>query len=247
MNHFFVKPQNIDEGVRVLIEGDDVSHITLSLRLKEGDQITVADGEGNKYLVELTFLDEKEVRGDIIKEFDRRIEPEVKVALIQGLPKSKKMDIIAQKCTELGIKDIIPFDSERTIVRLNKKKVLKRQKRWQKICKEAAKQSGRARIPKIHKIADIDQILERAKDYDLVLVPWEDEEVKGLKETLVENKEVKKIMIVVGPEGGLSSKEVEAFKEIGGRSVTLGPRILRTETAGLATLSMVLYELGELG
>jgi 16S rRNA (uracil1498-N3)-methyltransferase len=246
MHHFFVQSTDINDGI-VIIRGDDVTHITRSLRLDIDDEISVSDGEGQKYLTKLIEFSKDFVKAKIIKEFEVQAEPRVKVTLVQGLPKGKKMDMIVQKCTEIGMEDIIPIDTKRTIVNLNEKKAKQRQERWQKIIEEAAKQSKRGKIPSVRELSDLNQVITDFDRYDLVLVPWEDEESRGLKETLSSNLDAQKIMIIIGPEGGFSSKEVEQLKTAGAKSVTLGPRILRTETAGIATLSMVLYELGDLG
>ncbi|SJZ96464.1 16S rRNA (uracil(1498)-N(3))-methyltransferase [Selenihalanaerobacter shriftii] len=247
MHHFFVKPENINED-RVKITGSDVRHITRSLRLDVGDKISVADGIGKKYVVKIIDTQEDLVLGEIQKEFQVEVEPEIEVTLLQGLPKSKKMDLIVQKCTELGMDKIIPMETRRTVVKLKPSKAKRRQKRWQKIAKEAAKQSGRAKIPTVEDLIDFADLELIINNYDLILLPWEDEESIGLKKILKSSAEHNnRILIIIGPEGGFDSEEVMEAKELGAKSVTLGPRILRTETAGLAALSMVLYELGDLG
>ncbi|MCK8826973.1 16S rRNA (uracil(1498)-N(3))-methyltransferase [Natroniella acetigena] len=245
MHHFFVEPSAMTDG-QVTITGQDVRHITRSLRLDSGDKISVADGAGKKYIVELTELTEQFVKGKVQQDFVADVEPATKVTLVQGLPKSKKMDLIAQKTTELGIEQIIPVETERSIVKLKPSKAKRRQKRWQKIAKEAAKQSGRAKIPEVKELTDFEEMLSLAVEYDLALIPWEEEEA-SLKEVIVGNNKVEQVMIVIGPEGGFSKQEVERAKEAGIKSVSLGSRILRTETAGLATLSMLLYQTGDLG
>lgn len=246
MHHFFVQPKDIDDRT-VIIKGDDVRHITRSLRLNIEDEISVADGKGTKYLAELIEFNEDFVKAKILEKFKVEVEPKTKVTLVQGLPKSKKMDLIVQKCTEVGIQEIVPVDTKRTIVNLKPKKAQRRQERWQKIAEEAAKQSQRAKIPEVKELSKFNEIIDTFDEYDLVLIPWEDEDSQGLKEVLLSNSNAEKIMIIIGPEGGLSAEEVVQVKAAGAKSVTLGPRILRTETAGIATLSMVLYELGDLG
>ncbi|MCK8815921.1 16S rRNA (uracil(1498)-N(3))-methyltransferase [Natroniella sulfidigena] len=245
MHHFFVKPTAIVDG-QVTITGQDVRHITRSLRLDSGDKISVADGEGKKYIVELVELTDQFVKGKVRQDFVATVEPATKVTLLQGLPKSKKMDLIAQKTTELGIDQIIPVETERSIVKLKPSKAKRRQKRWQKIAKEAAKQSGRAKIPEVKELLDFEEAIALATDYDLALMPWE-EESASLKDVIVGNNKMEQVMIVIGPEGGFSEQEVERANEVGIKPVSLGPRILRTETAGLATLSMLLYQTGDLG
>ncbi len=246
MNHFFVKSSNI-QGDSAIIEGEDVRHVTGSLRLEAGDQLTIADNQEDKYIAEIIDISEDLVQLKIMDKIDRRIEPKTKVTLVQGLPKSKKMDLIVQKCTELGIDKIIPVDTKRTIVNLKPSKAKRRQDRWQKIAKEAAKQSGRAKVPQIQELSNLDNLVESFLDYDLVVVPWEDEGNLGLKEILSKNRTARKILVIIGPEGGLAVEEVDKIKAARAYSVSLGPRILRTETAGIAALSMILYELDDLG
>ncbi|MBM7623146.1 16S rRNA (uracil(1498)-N(3))-methyltransferase [Sporohalobacter salinus] len=246
MHHFFVDPDYITES-QVRITGDDVKHITKSLRLGSGDEISVADGEGRKYIVKIVETGNDLVIGEIEKEFKSKVEPEVKITLLQGLPKSKKMDLIVEKCTELGIDTVIPAETKRSVVKLKPSKAKRRQKRWQRKAEAAAKQSQRARIPTIGQLMNLSNLSEIAGDYDLILIPWEEESTKSLKTSLKSVDDIDKVLIIIGPEGGLAVEEVEAAKELGAKPVSLGPRILRTETAGLTTLSLVLYELGDLG
>ncbi|MGM0502657.1 MAG: 16S rRNA (uracil(1498)-N(3))-methyltransferase [Bacillota bacterium] len=248
MNHFFVDPEDV-RGDIVIIRGQDVKHITRSLRLGAGDKITVADGLENKYLVELTATKEQFVEGKIIEQLAVDAESDVNVTLLQGLPKSKKMDLIVRKCTELGIDQVIPMETEHTVVKLKPSKAQRRQKRWQKIAKSAAKQSQRTKIPKVGELIDFAQGLELAADYDLAVVPWVGEKEQGLKEFLQSEKGsgLKNILIMIGPEGGFSPAEIEQAQSAGVEPVLLGPRTLRTETAGMAALTMLLYEFGDVG
>lgn len=248
MNHFFVEPEDIRDDL-VIIRGQDVKHITRALRLGSGDKITVADGLENKYLVELTTTNDKLVEGQIKEKLAVDAESEINVTLLQGLPKSKKMDLIVRKCTELGINKVIPMTTDHTVVKLSSSKAEKRQKRWQKIAKSAAKQSKRTRIPELGAVIDFAEGLDLAADYDLAVIPWVAEEKQGLKEIIKEQdlENIKDVLIVIGPEGGFSPAEIANAQEKGVQPVVLGPRTLRTETAGLAALTMILYELGDLG
>lgn len=246
MQHFFVEPDYITEG-QVRITGDDVKHITKSLRLGPGDEISVADGKGRKYIVEIVETGNGLVIGDIKEEFRSKVEPEVEITLLQGLPKSRKMDLIVEKCTELGIDKVIPAETKRSVVKLKPSKAKRRRKRWQRKAEAAAKQSKRARIPAVGQLMDLADLAEIAADYDLILLPWEEESTNSVKEVLGSATAIEKVLIIIGPEGGFAAEEVEAAKQLGAKSVSLGPRILRTETAGLTTLSLVLYELGDLG
>lgn len=248
MNHFFAAPDDIRDDL-VIIRGQDVEHITQALRLNAGDEITVADGQENKYLVELTALNEQMVEGKIKEELEADAESNLRITLVQGLPKSKKMDLIVRKCTELGIDKIIPLETAHTVVKLDRKKAKKRQKRWQKIAKSAAKQSKRTKIPEIEDLISFKEGLELLNDYDLVLLPWVDERNQGLKEVIKgqDTQEIKDILVFVGPEGGFSEEEAAQARKKEAEPVVLGPRTLRTETAGMAVLTMLLYELGDLG
>lgn len=247
MHHFFVEPEDIDRD-RVIITGDDVQHITRSLRLGSGDQITVADGAGTTYLVEIQHTDEKVVEGDIINELERKVEPDLEVTLVQGLPKrKKKMDLIVQKSTELGVSRIVPLLTERTVVKLTADKAERRQERWQKIAREAAKQCQRSRIPKVKPVKEFSQ-LEAAETLqaDLALIPWAEETSYSWRQVINEGQP-QSISVVVGPEGGFTPQEIDQAQEWGLKPVSLGPRILRAETAGIASVTMALYEAGDLG
>ena len=254
MHRFFVEPEDIKDEKEVIITGNDVRHITRSLRLRSGDKISVCNGAGQDYLVELTELDQDDdqVKGRIIESQKSKGEPEIEVTLFQGLPKKDKMDLISQKCTELGINRVIPVEMKRSIVKLNQKKAKRRINRWQKIAYEGAKQSKRGIIPEIGPLYSFKDMIQYIKDegYDLCLIPWEESESKSIKEAIAldqtEKDQIKKVAYVIGPEGGLEEDEVESIKEVGGQSITLGPRILRTETAGLAVLAVLMYEFNQM-
>jgi len=251
MRRFFVDEENI-EGNRVTIKGDEARHIAQVLRLKERDKIKVFTGKGKEYLTEIIQASKKEVIGEILKESRLNTEPPIEITLVQGLPKSDKMDLIVQKATELGVKRIIPVITQRTIIRLDKEKAKVRRIRWQRIALEAAKQSGKAIIPGVDAITTFVQSLSNISEENLNLIPWEEEISTSLKEVLKHHTShiphpTSPIMVFIGPEGGFTSEEVEAAKKKGAVPVSLGPRLLRTETAGLVTLAMILYELGDLG
>lgn len=247
MRRFFVEEKDIKEN-QVTIKGDEARHIAQVLRLKERDRIKVFTEKGKEYLTEIIQVSKKEVMGKILNEKKLTTEPRVLITLVQGLPKSNKMDFIVQKVTELGVKKVIPVITQRTIVRLDKEKAGKRRNRWQRIALEAAKQSGRAIIPEVDAITTFVQSLSNISEENLNLIPWEEEETTSLKEVLKSITDHREpLTVFIGPEGGFTSEEVEAAKEKGAVPVSLGPRLLRTETAGLVTLAMILYELGDMG
>ncbi|MFP4660697.1 MAG: 16S rRNA (uracil(1498)-N(3))-methyltransferase [Halanaerobiales bacterium] len=268
MHRFFVDKDDI-EGEVVRVTGSDFNHISHSLRMQKGDCFIVNNGDGLDYTVKIKDITEEMVIAEIIDKERNRNETTINVTLAQAIPKKSNMDLIVQKCTEIGAKKIIPINTSRTIVKLSGKKLERRIDRWQKIAQEAAKQSRRGIIPEIKELINFQELKPLFKNYDLVLVPWEDEEVHGLREIwnsmyLDLNKNEtgpkcqkeksheqehneKNILIIIGPEGGFSSVEIKFIQDNGGHAITLGPRILRTETAGLVALTAVLYQAGELG
>lgn len=251
MFRFFVQPEEINNQ-QVRISGEDVFHLRKTLRFKPGDRVIICDGQGKDYLVELVHLAAAEVKGIILETYQSLGEPELEVTLLQGLPKGDKMDLIVQKCTELGIQQIIPVETKRTIVRLNPEKAGRRVARWQKIAKEASKQADRGQIPIVSSIFSWQEALEFVQNqgFDLLILPWEDATDfslgKLLKEWGPDDQRPGKIAYLIGPEGGLTLEEITDFRELGGRSVTLGPRILRTETAGFVVLTVLMYEFRQL-
>ncbi len=258
MFRFFVNPEQIIAHQEtnntdvleksVVITGEDVQHITKSLRLKPGAKVIICDGQGTDYLVELVELNNNEVTARVLHSEKSKGEPQIQVTLLQGLPKSDKMDMIVQKTTELGVTQILPVETKRTIVKIDAKKAARRLERWQKIAEEASKQSDRGKIPQIGPIMSWKEILDfvQKEDFDLLFVAWEDADSLSIK-GLIHQWEVEhgqkpvKITFLIGPEGGLEEKEVTEFVQLGGQPVTLGPRILRTETAGLTVLAMLMY------
>lgn len=251
MRRFFVEAENIKKD-KVTIRGEETRHIAQVLRLGEKDRIKVFTRKGREYLIEIREASKKEVIGKILKGTKLKTEPRVSITLVQGLPKKDKMDFIVQKATELGVKKVIPVITQRTIVKLDREKAKARQVRWQRIALEAAKQSGRAIIPEVDGVTTFVQSLNNISEENLNLIPWEEEETTSLKKVLKRHTShishpTSQITVFIGPEGGFTLEEVRAAKERGAIPVSLGPRLLRTETAGLATLAMILYELGDLG
>ena len=243
MRRFFGERIQADQ---VAIEGTDARHIGKVLRLKPGDHVAVvADGE--EYEVALTEIGPNVVRGQVVQGCSSSADPALQVMLVQGLPKGDKLELIIQKCTELGIAEIWPVHTERSVVRLNAEKAEERRERWQRIAREAAKQCKRQRIPVIKGIQSWAGALQSLPDCIQGILLWEREDTNTLREALLDMNYEKPVYIFVGPEGGLTEEEVSLARRQGVLPVTLGPRILRTETAGLAALSIIMYQLGDLG
>ncbi|MCX8131006.1 MAG: 16S rRNA (uracil(1498)-N(3))-methyltransferase [Clostridia bacterium] len=246
MPKFFIEKENIS-GNYIYIYGDDVNHIRRVLRLKCGDNIIVCDGNGYDYDVRIECFEQEAVKTSIVSTSANISEPPVDVTLFQGIPKSDKMDFIIQKSVELGVNRIIPVSTERTVVRIDSKKDAESKvSRWQRIALEAAKQCNRGAIPQISFPISYLESLDLAKQADLAIIPYEKETGNGLR-VLIKEKNIKKLSILIGPEGGFSEKEIENAIRYGINPVTLGPRILRTETAGIAVISILMYELGDIG
>lgn len=246
MHKFFVPKENICADI-CKIEGDDVKHIYKVLRLKVGDKVNINNCEGKEYIATLDEINKKEVIAKIINECELNNESKVRVHLFQGLPKSTKMDLIAQKNTELGVASITPIITERVVVKNDSE--FKKLDRWNRIALEACKQSKRSIIPTINKPIEFDELLEVLKDVDLVIVPYENQQGFGIKKVMadVKKEDINSVAIIIGPEGGFEAEEIEKLKEQGANIVTLGSRILRTETAGFTALSLIMYELADLG
>jgi 16S rRNA (uracil1498-N3)-methyltransferase len=241
--HFFVTTGQIDD-THCHITGSDVNHIKNVLRMKPGEKITLRDGISRSYICEIETLDNEEVTARIISVEDDHSELPARLYLFQGLPKSDKMELIIQKAVELGAYEIIPVSTRRCVVKLDAKKADTKVKRWNTIAESAAKQSGRAFIPKVTEVMTWKQALAYAADFDINLIPYELAE--GMADTKTQISRIApgmQVGIFIGPEGGYDTAEVEAATSQGLHPITLGPRILRTETAGMTTLSIIMYHL----
>ena len=244
MPKFFVKENQIKEE-NVTIVGGDVNHIKNVLRLTEKNTIEVCNlAKQESYLCEIEKVLDEEIQCKIKEKIQTDTEPNVKVTIFQGLPKADKMELIIQKSVELGVYDITPVEMKRCIVKLDEKDKIKKIERWQKISEVAAKQCNRNIIPKINKIIVLKNICDIINEYDSVIIAYENETQYTIKKELqkLKQSETKKIGIVIGPEGGLDEKEVEILKQNGATVVTLGKRILRTETVAFNILSNIIYE-----
>ncbi len=246
MARFFINENQIT-GEDAYIEGSDVKHITRVLRMGPGDGLVLVDEKGCEYDSQIETVEPGRVMCHISAKHVINREPPLELVLCQGLPKGDKMELIIQKAVELGVTKIIPVTCERSVVHLNGDKAGKKVDRWQRVAAEAAKQCRRNKIPEVAPLADLPATLKLLPQNCFGIIPWEEEATQGLKETLTRYNKNGQIWIYIGPEGGFSDREIDQAKEFGIQPVSLGPRILRTETAGLAVISMVLYECGDLG
>lgn len=242
MPRFFVNKNNIEEN-RILISGSDAHHIARSLRMAEGDEAIVCDGEGAEFRCILTRIRDEECECEIIEALGSDAESPVSITLCMAYPKGDKLEVIIQKSVELGCDRIIPFESSRCIKRPKAEKVEKQTARLQRIAEEAAKQCGRAKIPTVSSPLSFKQMLDLARESDLSLLCYENEDGLTVKDALKKAAAPKSISLIVGAEGGFSAEEALAATEAGCLSVSLGKRILRCETAPLFALSAISYEL----
>ena len=246
MHKFFVEKKNISNDTAV-IEGDDVKHIYKVLRLSAGEKVSINDCEGKEYLGHIDEVNKSKVIVSLIEALPVNNESFVNIYLYQGLPKSSKMDLIVQKATELGVKAITPVVTERVVVK-SELGEFRKVDRWNRIALEACKQCKRTLIPRINIPVEFGELLSELEAMDLIVVPYENENGFGIKNLIGEIKdEVKNIAIIIGPEGGFADAEIQRLKASGAYIVTLGPRILRTETAGFVCASLLMYELGDMG
>ena len=247
MHKFFTGENNI-YGHSAKIIGDDVKHIYKVLRLSQGEEVIINNTKGKEYLGKIENITKTEVSVTLVKELDINNESPVKITLFQGMPKAQKMDLIVQKCTELGVNKIVTVITSRVDVKL--KGEFKKIDRLNRISMEAAKQSKRSIIPKVYEPISFDDVLREMKNIDLFIVPYENAEnfgIRNLIDSLENKKQIKSVGIIIGPEGGFEQEEINKLKENGAYVVTLGKRILRTETAGFVATSLIQYELGDLG
>ncbi len=245
MPKFFIKKEAINNK-KVKITGGDAVHISKVLRTEVGEILTLCDGEGTDFTAKVTECQKDCISLDIIKTSPCLAEPNVSVTLFQGLPKQGKMDYIIEKCTELGVLRIVPVKTKRSVVKIDdKKSEAKKLERWQKIANESVKQCGRGTIPVVSDVMSVKEAIAFSKDLDLTIAAYECETEVSIKSVL-SGKSPKSVGIFIGPEGGLDDKEIELFKEANIKTVTLGKRILRTETAGHTVLTAVMYEFNEL-
>ncbi len=251
MPKFFVKSEQIKDN-KIIIMGEDVNHIKNVLRLNVDDDIQVCNLDTQiNYTCGITKINNEVIECNIFNQIESNAEPNIHINVFQGIPKADKMELIIQKSVELGVNEITPVEMKRCVVKTDENVKKKKIDRWQKISEVAAKQCGRDTIPKINNITNVKNICNLVKEYDILLLAYENEQVNSLKNELAiikkqTNKKLK-IGIIIGPEGGIDNEEVKLLKENGAKSVTLGKRILRTETVAFVLTSLIMYELGDLG
>ena len=245
MQRFFVEPHQIDEEAhQIHITGSDVNHISNVLRMKTGEELWISDGSKYEYRCTIESFEPDEVLLHIVYSQEPEYELPCRNYLFQGLPKADKMELIIQKAVELGAYEIIPVETKRCVVKLDGRKSAKKTARWQQISESAAKQSKRMLIPNVHEVLTFREALKYAESMDVRLVPYE--LARGMQETkeiLAGIEPGQSVGIFIGPEGGFEEKEIETAIEGGAKPITLGRRILRTETAGLAILSVLMFQL----
>ena len=256
MDRFFVEPEHLNLDDKTLyIDGEDVKHISKVLRYGQGDEIEVCDSNGHEYICRIESIDRTRIDLSIVDEVDINRESRIRVSLYQGVPKSTKMDIILQKLTEAGVDEMVLVNTKRSVVNVKGDKADKKFDRWERIIYEAAKQCKRGLIPKLRGILSFKEALEDMGKNDINICPYEVEKSLGIKEALqtgqvkkiLENKDEVRVGIFIGPEGGFAEEENEMVKAAGIASVTMGPRIFRTETASIVATAITLYELGDIG
>ena len=243
MQHFFVSPQQVKEE-KIYVEGSDVNHIKNVLRMKLGEKLTVNDGEGWQYLCEVESYEADMAVLHIVEKSKAETELSSRIYLFQGLPKQDKMELIVQKAVELGAYQVIPVSTKRAVVKLDAKKAGKKVERWQQIAVSAAKQAGRGIVPTVGEVCTYAQALKMAEELDVVLIPYElAEGIEETKQIIAGIRPGQSVGIFIGPEGGFEEEEVALAAKAGAKPVTLGKRILRTETAGLTMLSVLMFHL----
>ena len=245
MHKFFVKEDQITNN-QIIIIGKDVLHIKDVLRLNVGSKLQICNIINKEnFICEICEVLKEKIKCNIIEKINSNQESNIHINIFQGVPKFEKMELIIQKNVELGASEITPVIMKRTVVKLDEKSKIKKIERWQKISETAAKQSKRDIIPKVNDFINIKDIIELANGYDLMLLAYEEEKYNTLKDEIGQLKkdEKLKIGIIIGPEGGLEKEEVDILKRNNIKVVTLGKRILRTETASIAMTSIIMYEL----
>ena len=243
---FFISPEQIS-GDNATLTGDTARQITKVLRLREGDCICLLDGSGNEHNARISAISKDEVAARIFDTGSCANEAKLRLTLAICHPKGDKLELIVQKATELGISRVVIVNSERTVARPEDSKIAERLIRWRRIAAEAAEQSCRSCIPEIDGVISFDELVDSISGYQLALVAWEDENKTSLRDVIHGKSNIESVLLIIGPEGGLTNREVEVTKSAGAMCVTFGKRVLRSETAAIAGCAAIMYEMeGEL-
>ena len=245
MNSFYIEGSG-EAGLVVRLQPEDAKHAAQVMRMQPGEEFYAIGEGGRRFSAVMEQVSRQDCSARLLEELPDN-EPPVRITVYQGLPKAEKMELIAQKLTELGAAALVPVKMERCVVKLDEKDGKKRRERLQKIAREAAKQCKRGGCLEVSEPQSWKQALACAREHDLLLVPWEDARGFGLQAARAAFPEARNIGVVVGPEGGMSEGEVRALEEIGAKQITLGPRILRTETAAIAACAMAMLLWGDIG
>lgn len=248
--NFFIDKNQIKED-KIYISGTDFNHIKNVLRYKENEKLNIVCKSNHmSYVALISKFQEKEIECNIIEKSEIKEKP-LKITIFQGLPKSDKMELIIQKCSEIGVSNIVPVAMKRSVVKLDGKDKLKKITRWQSIAEAAAKQCQREDIIEISEIINLEDICKKVQDYDIVFVAYEKENKISLRQEIEELKKLRKdklsIAFIVGPEGGFDEDEIDKLIQNKVKSISLGKRILRTETAPIVISSILMYEFGDIG
>lgn len=245
MPKFFINSNQINEN-EINIIGEDVKHIANVLRMQKGENLNICNNDTSEnFLCQIKDIQKECIKCEILEKLNCNTESKIDITIFQGLPKAEKMELIIQKCTELGVKTFYPVEMERCVVKLDNKQELKKIERWQKVAETAAKQCGRNSIPKVENKINFKKLCNLIEKYDIVLLAYENEKETTLKSQLksLNKKENLKIGVIIGPEGGISKQEVDVLEQNGAKVITLGERILRTETVGIVLSGIIMYEL----
>lgn len=243
MQHFFVTPGQVEKPY-IYMEGSDVNHMKNVLRMKIGEEAEISDGDNRKYLCRIHSYETEKAVLEILEEEEIDTELPSRIYLFQGLPKGDKMELVIQKAVELGAFCVIPVTTRRTVVRLDAAKARKKVCRWNEIAKSAAKQAGRGLIPEVKPVVGYKEALAMAGQMDVILFPYElAEGMEHTRDVMEQIRPGQSVAVFIGPEGGFEKEEAELALETGAQVVTLGRRILRTETAPLMVLSVLAYHL----
>lgn len=240
MSRFYVRPEDI-KGDEILVSKEEAHHIVNVMRMSAGDKINAFDGTGNEYIGKISNITNSGLKIKIEKINSIKKESDVSIRLVQALPKRAKMDYIVEKTTELGVDEIIPLVTERTIVRLTKDRELHKGKHWQEVAISASKQCGRLDIPKVHSLIEFNDFIKEIQNYDITLMACLDERAKPLKE-IVSNFKGKSIAVMIGPEGDFTPGEIDAALSQGAKLASLGHLVMRVDTAAIYMLSVLNYE-----